>query len=142
VRYRRPAALAESVLDTLTALDFLRGWGFRVTAITGWSFGGAVAIQSAATAPSVRAVVTLATQSAGTEMVGQLGPGCSILLVHGTADRILAPANSQFVYHLAHDPRRLVLCQGADHALNQSADQVFALVRDWIGEQVGRMGGR
>ena len=104
--------------------------------VTGWSFGGAVAIQAAAAAPIVRSVVTLAVQSAGTEVVGQLGPRCSILLVHGTADRTLTPSNSQFVYHLAHAPRRLVLCPGADHALNQVADPVFALVRDWLDEQL------
>jgi dienelactone hydrolase len=135
VRYRRPANLDESVLDALTGLDFLRQLGIAVAAITGWSFGGAVAIQAAA-APLVRTVVTLATQSAGTEVVGQLGPRCSLLLVHGTADRTLPPASSQFVYALAHDPRRLVLCDGADHALNQTANQVFTLVRDWIADEV------
>jgi dienelactone hydrolase len=137
VRYRRPADLDESVLDTLTGLDFLRQLGIAVAAVTGWSFGGAVAIQTAAAAPLVRTVVTLATQSSGTEVVGQLGPRCSLLLVHGTADRTLLPANSQLVYGLAHDPRRIVLCQGADHALNQAANQVFSLVRDWIVDGLG-----
>jgi alpha/beta superfamily hydrolase len=137
VRYRRPADLNESVLDALTGLDYLCQRGIIDAAIAGWSFGGAVAIQAAAATPLVRMVVTLATQSAGTEIVGQLGPRCSILLIHGTADRTLLPANSQFVYALAHDPRRLVLCEGTDHALNQTADQVFTLVRDWIVERLG-----
>jgi dipeptidyl aminopeptidase/acylaminoacyl peptidase len=137
VRYRRPADLDESVLDVLTGLDFLRQRGIGAAAITGWSFGGAVAIQAAASTSLVRTVVTLATQSTGTEVVGQLGPRCSILLIHGTADRTLLPANSQFVYALAHDPRRLVLCEGTDHALNQTVNEVFTLVRDWLIEELG-----
>jgi fermentation-respiration switch protein FrsA (DUF1100 family) len=88
----------------------------------------------------VRTVVTLATQSYGTDVVSRLAPRCSILLIHGTADRTLPPSASEFVYRHAGEPKRIILYEGADHALNQVATEVEAVVRNWLREQL-RMAG-
>src|SRR5579884_2227221 len=91
VRYRHPAELGESALDALAGASFLAGEAIEQFAFVGWSFGGAVAIQAAAHIENARTVVTVATQSYGADAVADLAPDCSILLLHGTADRRLAP---------------------------------------------------
>ncbi|MER3424150.1 MAG: hypothetical protein C4293_13940, partial [Nitrospiraceae bacterium] len=56
----------------------------------------------------------LATQGYGAEMVDQLPDGCSILLIHGTADEVLHYSNSRDVYGLAHEPKQLILYPAPD----------------------------
>ncbi len=132
VRYRDPHRLEESALDVLAGVAFLESRGAEAIALVGHSFGGAVAIQAAAAAPAVRCVVTLATQSYGTETVGQLGERCPILLIHGTDDPILPPGSSEHVYEMAQEPRRLLIYEGAGHNLDEVAEPVYLAVRDWI----------
>ena len=85
----------------------------------------------------VGTVVALATQSYGTDAVRGLGPRCSILLMHGTDDAVLAPSNSERVYRLAREPKKLVLLQGAGHVLDEAADEVQRGVREWLLQQLG-----
>ncbi len=132
VRYRQPKILQESVFDVLAGISYLESEGIKAVALTGHSFGGAVVIQAAAISQAVRTVVTLATQSYGATAVSQLAPGCEILLIHGTVDRVLTSACSEYVYQLAHEPKRLILYEGADHSLNQVAEDVYQVVRDLI----------
>src|SRR5579863_4335156 len=47
VNYRAPNDFDECLLDTLAALNFLKGTGYPRAAIIGHSFGGAVAINAA-----------------------------------------------------------------------------------------------
>lgn len=133
VRYRQPAVLGESVFDTLAGAAFLESEGVDALAVVGWSFGGAVAIGAAALLPEARAVVTVSTQSYGAEPARSLPPGCGLLLLHGTGDRTLAPACSHFVFDLAHEPKELILFEGANHGLDQAARRLYPIVRDWIG---------
>ena len=93
VHYRHPAHLEESLLDVLAGLAYLEEEGIQTVSLTGHSFGGAVVIQAAAVSPLARTVVALSTQAYGADPVGALAPRCSILLVHGTVDEILAPRN-------------------------------------------------
>jgi pimeloyl-ACP methyl ester carboxylesterase len=137
MRFRDPTVLEEAVYDVLVGLAFQRVEGKTRVALAGHSFGGAVVIQAAALAPEVRTVVTLATQAYGADPVSRLGPRCSILRLHGTHDRILAPLNSEHVHQHAGEPRRIVLFPGADHGLDEAADEVHALVHGWI---VGALG--
>lgn len=132
VRYRQPAVLAESVFDVLTGAAFLAGEGIGAICVTGWSFGGAVAIGAAAQLPEARAVVTLSTQSYGADPARNLPPACALLLLHGSGDRTLAPACSHFVFDLAHEPKELILFEGANHGLDQAAGRVYPIVREWI----------
>jgi pimeloyl-ACP methyl ester carboxylesterase len=123
--------LRESALDVLAGITFLEDEGVDAVGLVGHSFGGAVVIQAAANHARVRTIVTLGTQSHGTEPVADLGPRCSLLLVHGTLDRVLPASCSRDVYALAREPRQLRLLP-AGHALDEVADDVFELVRDWL----------
>ncbi len=138
VRYREANYLDECTLDVLAGIDYLERAGVEATALTGHSFGGAVVIQAAASSPTVRTVVTLATQSYGTGPAATLAPRCSILLIHGADDHVLPPASSEYVYRLAQEPKRVVILPHAGHGLDSVAAQVRSLVRDWIVEQLRR----
>jgi hypothetical protein len=139
VRYRQPANLKESVFDLLAGLAYLEDEGVDTVSLTGHSFGGAVVIQAAAASPLAHTVVALSTQAYGADPVGSLGPRCSILLVHGTDDEILAPRNSELVYQLAKEPKRLVLVEGARHGLDEGAEEIYAIVGEWIRGELREM---
>jgi pimeloyl-ACP methyl ester carboxylesterase len=140
VRFRRPKELNESVVDVLAGVALLQREGIETMALVGHSFGGAVVIRAATHAPAVRTVVTLATQSYGTDPVDQLGPRCSILLIHGAADRVLPAACSEDVLRRAKEPKRMQLLAGANHGLGEAADEVDRVVREWLLEQIRRPG--
>lgn len=132
VRFRNPRDLAEAVFDVRAGLSFLEERGIDRIALTGHSFGGAVVIQAAARSFAARTVVTLATQSYGAELAAQLGPGCSLLLIHGLADRVLPAGCSQYIHELARPPRRIILYPQAGHSLDEVADEVRQVVAAWI----------
>lgn len=136
VRFRYPGVLAESVLDVIAGITYLADCGDDALGLVGHSFGGAVAIQAAAAVGMVRAVVTLATQSYGADPAAELGPRCALLLLHGQEDRVLSPDSSRTVYRIAQEPKQLVLFPGAGHGLDEAADVVRHLVRDWINRYV------
>ncbi|SRR5579883_741373 len=137
VRYRHAAVLNESILDALAGASFLEGEGVKALALTGWSFGGAVAIGAGANLSSARTVVTVATQSYGADTVSGLPRDCSLLLLHGTGDKTLSPACSRFVFDMAHEPKELLLFEGVNHGLDQAAGRVYPIVRDWIVRELG-----
>jgi fermentation-respiration switch protein FrsA (DUF1100 family) len=136
VRFRHPTILTEAVLDILAGLDLLEREGISAAALIGHSFGGAVVIQAAAQAPIVRAVVTLATQSYGTTPVADLGPRCSILAIHGTADRVLPYTCSEMVAENAREPKQLILYEGAGHGLDEASEEIHRTLRSWIIERL------
>lgn len=138
VRFRYSTELEEAVLDVLAGLTFLQGQGIEKFALIGHSFGGAVVIQAATQAEAVCTAVTLATQFYGTDPVPELATRCSLLLLHGTDDPVLSPLCSQSVYQLALEPKRLIIYPGATHSLDEVADELYQVVRDWIVEQLNR----
>jgi hypothetical protein len=138
VRYRRAADLPESTLDVLAGIAFLESEGATAVALTGHSFGGAVIIQAAALSPLVRTCLPLSTQSYGADPAATLGPRCSLFLAHGTDDEILPPACSELVYDIAKDPKHLELCPHATHGLDQAADYLPRMVRDWIRTELAK----
>ena len=141
VRYRHPADLPESTLDVLAGVAFLQSVGVRHVALAGHSFGGAVVIQAAATSDAVRTCIPLSTQGYGAEPAAELGPRCSILLGHGTADEVLHHRCSEYVYDIAGQPKKLVLKKGARHGLDEWADELPDLLRDWIRIELARAAG-
>ena len=132
VRYRYATKLEECVLDVVAALGWLENEGFERLALVGHSLGGAVVIQAGTTSERVRAVVSLATQGYGADSVMELGPQCAILLLHGRGDQVLPPQCSEFIFQMAHEPRRLVLYDGAGHGLDEVAFEVEQVVREWL----------
>jgi pimeloyl-ACP methyl ester carboxylesterase len=138
VRFRYPTDLYESVLDVIEGIHFLEQQGIKSVGLVGHSFGGAVVIQAAAAAEassssdSVWTIVTLSTQSYGTEGVSRLKKGSSILLIHGTDDKVLPPYCSSNVYNLANDPKEIIFYKGATHGLDEAAEEVHQKVHDWL----------
>jgi pimeloyl-ACP methyl ester carboxylesterase len=137
IRYRFAKDLEEAVLDVIAGIVVLEDQGVERIALVGHSFGGAVVIRAALAVESVRTVVTLATQSRGTEGVGELAPACSLLLLHGTADKVLPAASSEHVYSIAREPKELRNFEGAGHSLDEVAPEVFETVGEWILGQIG-----
>jgi pimeloyl-ACP methyl ester carboxylesterase len=135
VRYRHPTDLLESVFDTLAGIAFLRE-EHRIKAIglVGHSFGGAVVIQAAVQASDVVCtLVTLATQSYGAaHVISKLKHRTSALMIHGSDDKVLPAHCSEEVYQKAHDPKQIVLCEGAGHGLDEVSEEVYELVYDWL----------
>lgn len=138
VRFRFSDVLEEATHDVAAAARWLVGEGVGPLALVGHSFGGAVVVRAAVKEDAVRTVVTLATQAYGAEQVAELGPRCSLLLIHGTADRVLPARASEHLHSLARDPRELVTFPGAGHVLDEAADEVHRRVREWIVREVGR----
>lgn len=132
IRYRYPNRLEESVLDVLAGITFLESEGIEAIALLGHSFGGAVVICAAAISQSVRTVVALSSQTYGVKPASQLAPRCSLLLIHGTSDRVLPASCSQYIYSIAGEPKHLTLYNGADHYLDEVASEVILEVRQWI----------
>ncbi len=132
VRFRVSTWLRECVCDVAAGLLYLADEGVRVAGLVGHSFGGAVVIRTAAGSTMVRTVVALAGQSSRAEQASQLGPRCSLLLAHGTGDEVIPSSCSESIFHLAREPKELVLFEGAGHALDEAAADVRELVRAWL----------
>lgn len=130
VRFRDPRSLAEAVADVRGAVAHLTDAGVERVALVGHSFGGAVVVRAALEEPSVAAVVTLATQSAGTDGVGGLGR--PLLVIHGDDDEVLSPRASHDVARRAGDVAELYLLEGAGHDLVEYQDRVRHLVGTWL----------
>ena len=136
VRYRHSTLLEEAVFDVLVAGHYLETEGIAALGLVGHSFGGAVVIRAATALRSARTVVPLSAQGYGAEVAGELAPACSVLLVHGTADRVLSHRNVHFVHGLAHEPKRLVLYEGAGHGLDEVGDELRELVHGWLVQEL------
>jgi cephalosporin-C deacetylase-like acetyl esterase len=143
VCFRYPTDLYESVLDVIEGIHFLEQQGIESIGLVGHSFGGAVVIQAAAadaSSDTVRTVVTLSTQSYGAEGVSRLKQCRSILLIHGTDDKVLPPYCSSYVYNLANDPKEIIFYKGATHGLDEAAEQVHQMVDDWLVKHLKKAG--
>jgi dienelactone hydrolase len=132
VKFRNPTDLSEAIEDVLVGVEFLRTRGVKQIALVGHSFGGAVVISAGVLAgEDIKTVVTLATQSYGTNLVSQLSPA-SLLLIHGRQDNVLPVSSSQHVFSQAHEPKSILIYAGATHCLDEVADEVTGSVRDWL----------
>lgn len=132
VRYRQPGDFEQCVLDVLAAMAFLDEQDVGPVALIGHSFGGAVVIHAGLLSPAVFSCVALSPMPYGAEEAEYLGPRCSILLAHGTADEVLPAEISRRVYEIASEPKRLLLKEGARHGLDEWADELPGILREWI----------
>ena len=136
VRFRRSTDLPEAVHDVLAGLWLLDTRGVQRVVLVGHSFGGAVVISAGVRSEQVTAVVTLATQSYGTNEVASLSPR-PLLLLHGTDDEILPATSSWSVHRMAREPKTLELFEGARHCLDEMADEVHDILQAWLLKQLG-----
>lgn len=132
IHFRNSRSIEESVYDVLAGIKFLESEGINKIALAGHSLGGAVVIQAATLSKSIKTVVTLATQSYGTDNVSNIPPDSSILLIHGLDDPVLPSYCSKQVFNSAHEPKELITLHGNGHCLDESAEDVHKIVYNWI----------
>jgi pimeloyl-ACP methyl ester carboxylesterase len=88
-----------------------------------------VVIRTAASSTMVGTVIALAGQSSGLQEACQLGPRCSLLVARGTGDEVIPSSCAESTFHLAGEPKELVLFAGAGHALDEVDADVGELVK-------------
>ena len=135
LHYRQPGEFQECVLDVLGGVSFLRGVGAQRIALVGHSFGAAVVIKAGELSDAVVGVAALSPQLYGTRTVERLAPR-RLLVVHGTADRVLDAEASRDIHARAGEPKRLELYDGAGHSLKSCAEELFELVKSWLVETI------
>lgn len=132
VQYRFPTILEEAIYDVVAAIEFAVKKNAPKIALTGHSLGGAAVLQAGAITGRVNTVVTLATQCFGADAVAQLPEGCSVLLMHGEKDNILPFQCSKQTYEVARNPKELILYVDDGHNLDESYEQVYDDIYDWL----------
>jgi len=130
IHSRKPNDLDECIYDTVAAVNGLGGHGVERVVLVGWSFGGAVVITAGAASDAVVGVATVASQTYGTEAVGELAPK-SLLLIHGTADDVLPYHLSQYLYNRAGEAKELVLYPDDDHGINRHRSEMLEKLHSW-----------
>lgn len=128
---RQPRTLEASIIDAVIGVGFLRDVGCSAIGLIGHSAGGAVVISAGAILEGIATVVTLATQTYGTDLAAELAPA-SLLLVHGDADELLPPACSVDVRRRTNARVALEILPGAGHAFDGWADDLDALLVEWL----------
>jgi dienelactone hydrolase len=138
VQFRFPTDFMESVQDVLAGAKFLQSEGANALGLVGHSFGGAVVIQAGTKLESVKTVITLSTQGFGADTVPDLASHASLLLIHGARDETLPPKNSIIVYRLAEGHKKIKILKGNRHGLDESADEVYSVVHQWLTGELSR----
>lgn len=133
--YRRNNRLIDCVLDTMLGVEFLAQLQADSVGLVGWSFGGAVVIEAGVLSDGVHAVVTIASQTYGTDAVDELSPK-ALLILHGTADPTLPPACSQDIFERAREPKELVLYEGANHGIDERRTEMLEKIEGFLAERL------
>jgi len=129
--YKSPSQQSSCVDDVAAAISYLvENHKISSIALIGWSFGGAVVITAGALSDYVKAVCTIASQTAGTESVSLLAPK-PLMLFHGTGDSTLSDKCSRILYQRANDPKAIVLYPGDDHAISKNAKGLTEKLVEW-----------
>jgi len=132
IRFRYPDDLAKATMDVLVGIEFLKEEGVTKFGLIGHSFGGVVVVQAAFNESNVKTIVVLSTQGFGISPISHLAEGVSVLLIHGEADETLPSGGSVYSYFLAHEPKKLIVYEGAGHGLTEVSDEVYNEVKSWI----------
>jgi dienelactone hydrolase len=136
VRYRHPTELSEATHDVRAGVRVLVDSGITRIGLVGHSLGGAAVLGAARNAAAVATVVTLATQGAGVNAAASL-TSQSLLAIHGVEDAVLPATCSLLAHRLARGPKSLRLLAHTGHALDEAADDVHAMVLDWLVSRLG-----
>ncbi len=95
-----------------------------------------MAIDTAAREPNVQAVVTLASQSLGTDAVGAIAPR-PLLVIYPVGDEVVPGWASEDIFARAGEPKELIALLARDHYLSDSATDVEGLLLSWLPARLG-----
>ena len=132
--YRLPARTEPCVQDVVAAMAYLEDrCRSSCFILVGWSFGGSPAITLAGTDARVTGVCTLASQTAGTRLITRVSPK-PILLLHGSADRMLGASCSEALYaaYGQKGDRKLHIFPGDNHSFSINASVADSMLCDFI----------
>eukprot|EP00741_Cyanophora_paradoxa_P004420 tig00000802_g4290.t1 len=134
VDYRKPNNTPECVQDVYAGIEYLQSKGVRKVIVCGWSFGGAVAITSAAARPEIAGAITIASQTAHCDAVSSIKK--PILFVHGQRDTCLSYRCSVSLHDRAPGPKELLLLEGDGHCIERSGGVVRDRIVDFVTKTV------
>jgi Predicted hydrolase of the alpha/beta superfamily len=133
IKFREVGNLAESVIDVLVGIEFLKSENIKTFGLIGYSFWGAVVVQAAFNETNVKTIVLISTQSYGIAPISFLPKETSVFVIHGEEDEVIPPEIAVQVYEQAHEPKRIeIFDTKASHNLNEIADEIYVEVKDWI----------
>lgn len=134
VTYRYPGDqnLDAGVEDASAGVRFLLDRGFTRLALVGWSFGGAVIVNTAVGTPEVRSLVAFAPQSRFTEPVSRL-QGRSFLVFHSPEDEnVPFEAAGEILEAAPADSKKRLYPVGANHSLDGAGNEIEPVALDWL----------
>ena len=139
--YRFPARNKYCVPDVLAAMDYLkRTHEVDRFVLVGWSFGGAPVFTVGGQDSRVVGCATVASQTAETDGVRQVGRrGVPLLLLHGTGDRTLSPQCSNRLYEMygSKGDRKVHYFEDDDHALTRNSKVAETMLCEFIAKCAG-----
>jgi alpha/beta superfamily hydrolase len=126
-----PNDVEQGAYDAQQATSWLMSQGYEKILIVGHSFGGAVAIETAAKNHNIRGVIGLASQTAGAMNITSL-VDTPVLLIHGDSDTRLPVACSIMLYEMTSTPCELAILEGGTHSLRQVSESATKLILDFV----------
>lgn len=126
-----PNDVEQGAYDAQQATSWLMSQGYEKILIVGHSFGGAVAIETAAKNHNIRGVIGLASQTAGAMNITSL-VDTPVLLIHGDSDTRLPVTCSIMLYEMTSTPCELAILEGGTHSLRQVSESATKLILDFV----------
>jgi pimeloyl-ACP methyl ester carboxylesterase len=126
-----PNDVEQGAYDAQQAASWLMSQGYEKILIVGHSFGGAVAIETAAKNHNIRGVIGLASQTAGATNITSL-VDTPVLLIHGDSDTRLPVSCSIMLYEMTSTPCELAILEGGTHSLRQVSESATKLILDFV----------
>ncbi|WP_432948501.1 bifunctional alpha/beta hydrolase/OsmC family protein [Kribbella sp. CA-253562] len=121
---------AGAVADVVLAAYHLRANFEPPEILIGHSLGGVAVLSASHLVPEIRAVVTINAPA------GEIPPPRTALLVmHAPNDQQVGIQNAGHLFVAARHPKSFIALDGADHALTNAADAVYAatMLGAWVG---------
>jgi pimeloyl-ACP methyl ester carboxylesterase len=129
--YRYPGNMEACTLDALAGIECLATVDHNRVILVGHSFGGAVAINTAALSEKVAGVVAMSSQLSGTERILQLAQR-PLLLLHGAKDEVVPADCSRRLKEMAAGPVELKVYPDCGHGLDECRDRLDGDLTDWL----------
>ena len=107
--------------------------GLPVWAV-GYSFGAWIAADVGATDPRVTRLVAIAPPVASYDFDAVIGAGKPVFLIHGERDHLSSVKAVQRFYGTLHEPRELVIVDGADHLFDGHVSEIADTIADLLSE--------